>query len=402
MLQQSPLLNCRKGNARARRSLLPAPIPCDEPGRSTISCSLAETHRLAPAGLAFLIALGLASCQQEASRTENLPRPVQTETVNLTDYAPTVRLTGEVRARFESDLAFRISGRITQRMVDVGDHVTAGQVLARLDPEQEQATVTAAEASVLAAEAVLRHASSTYGRQKALFAQGFTTKREHDQAEESFRTAQASLDTARSQLGTTRNHLSDTVLRAGVPGVITGRKVETGQVVQIGQTAFSIAQDGPRDAVFNVYESILSHKPADRAIELTLVSDPTIKTIGAVREISPTVDSSNGTVRVKIGIEHPPAAMTLGAAVIGEAGFLPRKLVVLPWTALSSRNGQPAVWTVDPRTKAVSLKPIAIAGYETGKVLVRDGLQPGEIVVTKGAQFLRPQQVVAFADGAAP
>ena len=94
--------------------------------------------------------------------------------------------------------------------------------------------------------------------------------------------------------------------------------------------------------------------------------------------------------------------MTLGAAVIGEGRFQPRKLVVIPWSALSSGNGQPAVWTVDPQTRTVSLKPITIEGYETGKVVVREGLQPGEIVVTAGAQFLRPRQVVAFSEGAAP
>ena len=183
---------------------------------------------------------------------------------------------------------------------------------------------------------MLRQATSTYERQKALLAQGFTTKREHDQAQEAFRTAQAALDTARAQLGTARDHLSDTVLRAGVPGVITARKAETGQVVQAAQTVFSIAQDGPRDAVFHVYESIFTHELANPAIALTLVSDPAVKAKGTVREISPTVDRATGTVRAKVGIEHPPAAMTLGAAVVGEGRFQPRKLVVIPWSALSS------------------------------------------------------------------
>ena len=293
-----------------------------------------------------------------------------------------MRLTGEVRAQVESDLSFRVGGRITERLVNVGDHVTADQVLARLDPQQQQATVTAAEAAVQSAEAVLRQATSTYERQKALLAQGYTTKREHDQAQEAFRTAQAALDTARAQFGTARDHLSDTVLRAGAPGVITARKAEAGQVVQVAQTVFSIAQDGPRDAVFNVYESIFTRELANPAIALTLVSDPAVMAKGTVREISPTVDRATGTVRVKVAIEHPPAAMTLGAAVVGEGRFQPRKLVMVPWSALSSGNGQPAVWIVDPRTKTVSLRPITVEGYETGKIVVREGLQPGEIVVT--------------------
>ena len=315
-----------------------------------IACSVATIHRLTSAACVVAVALGLAACEQETNRSENPPTVVQVETVALTDYAPTVRLTGEIRAEVESDLSFRVSGRIIERTVDVGDHVTADQVLARLDPEQQQATVTAAEATVQAAEAVLRQATSTYERQKALLAQGFTTIREHDQAEEAYRTAQASLDAAQAQLGTARDQLSYTVLRAGVPGVITARNAETGQVVQVAQSVFSIAQDGPRDAVFHVYESIFTREPGEPAIELTLVSDPAVKASGTVREVSPTVDASSGTVRVKVGIENPPAAMTLGAAVIGEGRFQPCKLVVIPWSAVSSESGQPAVWTVDPET----------------------------------------------------
>ncbi|PSJ56281.1 efflux RND transporter periplasmic adaptor subunit [Pseudaminobacter soli (ex Li et al. 2025)] len=366
-----------------------------------ISCSLAHTHHFAPAALMAVIALGVAGCQRQTSQPQSFPTVVQVGTVTMTDYAPAVRLTGEIRAQVESDLSFRVAGRISDRLVDVGDHVTADQVLARLDPQQQQATLTAANADVQAADAVLRQNTSAYKRQKALLARGFTTQRQHDQAQEAFRTAQASLDAAKAQLGTARDHLSDTVVRAGVSGVITARQAEVGQVVEGAQTIFSIARDGPRDAVFNVYESILTHVPANPAIELTLVSDPAVKARGTLREISPTVDPSSGTVRVKVGIEHPPAAMTLGAAVVGEGRLQPRKLVLVPWSALTSKNGHPAVWTVDPQTRTVSLKPISIEGYDMGKVVVREGLRPGELVVTGGAQFLRPQQAVAIAEGAA-
>lgn len=350
---------------------------------------------------AVFAVLGLAACQEQTSGPENPPTVVQVEAAAIADYAPNIRLTGEIRARVESDLSFRVAGRITERLVNVGDHVTADQVLARLDPQQQQATVTAAEAAVASAEAVLRQATATFARQKALLVQGFTTQREHDKAQEAYRTAEAALVDARAQLGTARDRLSDTVLRAGVAGVITARNTETGQVVQVAQTVFSIAQDGPRDAVFNVNESIFTHELAEPAIALTLVSDPSVTATGAVRELSPTVDRTTGTVRAKVDIAQPPATMTLGAAVIGEGRLQPRKLVVVPWSALSSGNGQPAVWTVDPQTKAVLLKPITIEGYETGKVFVREGLRPGEVVATGGAQFLRPNQVVAVAKGAA-
>ncbi len=347
--------------------------------------------------LVLVLALaGLAACQQETSRPEKPPTVVQVETATLTDYAPQVRLTGEIRARAESDLSFRVSGRVTERLVDIGDHVASNQVLARIDPEEQQAGVTAAEAAVRAAEAILRQASSSYERQRSLLSRGFTTQRDHDQAEEAYRTARGSLETAKAQLGTVRDQLSFTVLRAGAPGVITARNVEVGQIVQAAQTAFSIAEDGPRDAVFYLHEAIFTRELANPRIELTLVSDPEVKAVGTVRQISPTVDTSNGTVRAKVGIDRPPAAMTLGAAVVGEGRFQPRKLIVLPWNALSSRGGRPAVWTVDPQTGAVSLNPITIETYEAGKFVVLDGVKPGATVVTGGAHLLRPNQVVAF------
>ena len=146
----------------------------------------------------------------------------------------------------------------------------------------------------------------------------------------------------------------------------------------------------------------LHPRAADPGVELTLVSNPTVKAEGTVRQVSPTVDPANGTVRVKVGIADTPAAMTLGAAAVGEGRFQPRRLAVIPWSALSSKNGLPAVWTVDPGTRAVSLKLITVEEYETGKIVVRKGLEPGELVVTDGAQFLRPQQVVAITEGAAP
>lgn len=350
---------------------------------------------------AILAMTGLTACQEQTSGPDNPPSVVQVEQAVLADYAPIIRLTGEIRPRVESDLSFRVAGRITERLVNVGDHVTADQVLAKLDPQQQEATVTAAEAAVLSAEAMLRQATSTYTRQKALLARGFTTQREYDQAEENYRTAGASLADAKAQLGTAHDRLSDTVLQAGVAGVITARNAEVGQVVQEAQAVFSIAQDGPRDAVFKLNETIFTQERADPVVTLTLVSDPTVRATGAVREIAPTVDRATGTVRVKVGIEQPPAAMTLGAAVVGAVRHQPRARVVIPWSALSSGNGQPAVWTVDPETKAVSLRPITIEGYETGKVIVRKGLEPGEVVVTGGVQFLRPQQIVAFAEGTA-
>ena len=348
--------------------------------------------------LAALALTGLAGCQEQDAPPEKPPAMVQAMTVELTDDAPMVTLTGEIQAQAQTDLAFRASGRISERNADVGSQVTADQVLAKIDPEEQQANVTSAEAAARAAEAQLRQASSTFKRQKTLFSRGYTTRRDYDQAEESFRTAQGSLDAAKAQLAVARDQLGQTVLRAGVAGVITTRNADVGQVVQAAQPVFVVAPDGPRDAVFNVHESLFIHEPVDQSVEVRLLSDPTVRANGKVREISPTIDPATGTVRVKIGIDQPPTGMTLGAAVSGEGRFKPRKAIVLPWIVMSSQEGKPAVWIVDPTSKAVSLRLIAVERYETGYIVVRNGLRPGEVVVTAGAQLLRPNQTVAVVE----
>ena len=346
--------------------------------------------------LGGLALAALAACQQQSAAPEKRPVSVRSQTVEFIEYAPTAVLTGEIRARVENDLSFRTSGRIVERTTDVGSHVTADQVIARIDPNEQQANLDGAQATFEAAHAQLRLASTTFERQKTLLAQGFTTRREYDQAEEAFRTAQGSLDAATAQLAAAKDQLSYTMLRAGVSGVIIARHAEIGHVVQAAEPVFKIAQDGVRDAVFNVYESLLNTEPVDRTVEIALVSNAKIKAIGSVREIAPTVDPATGTVRVKIGIEEPSPAMELGAAVTGTGRIRPRKAILLPWSALSSLQGRPAVWVVDPQTKAVSLKPIKVDRYDTGRIVVVAGLDSGQIVVTAGAQFLRPNQPVVL------
>jgi len=146
-----------------------------------------------------------------------------------------------------------------------------------------------------------------------------------------------------------------------------------------------------------VHEALFALGRADPAIDITLVSDPSVKAIGKVREVSPTVDQVTGTVKAKVGLEQTPVAMALGAPVIGAGRFRARKLVVLPWSALMSLNGEPAVWVVQPQTKVVSLRPVVIEVYQREQVIIRDGLKAGEIVVTSGAQMLRPNQTIALA-----
>ncbi|WP_045835381.1 efflux RND transporter periplasmic adaptor subunit [Hyphomicrobium sp. 99] len=341
--------------------------------------------------------VALAGCGEQNVGTPKAPPLVRTQVVAFTDYAPNVVLTGEIKARVQTGLSFRVSGRISERLVDVGARVTPDQVLARIDPKEQNADVVSAEATVQSAEARVRQTATAFERQKALIKDGFTTRRDYDQAEEALRTAEGSLEAANAQLGTARDALSYTELRAGAAGVITARTAEVGQVAQAAQTMFTLAQDGPRDAVFYVYEAIFLQQLSASTITLALASDPSITATGVVREVSPSVDTKSGTIRVKIEINDPPPGFTLGALVSGAARMKARQVVILPWTALSTLAGKPAVWVVDPKSSVVSLKAVEVAAYQTKNVVIESGLEPGERVVTAGAKILRPNQIIALA-----
>jgi RND family efflux transporter MFP subunit len=355
-----------------------------------------NAKRLSCLGLACLAA-ALSACSDHEPSAAKPAAFVTTTIVQLQEGQASVTLTGEVRARFRADLSFRVSGRAIARFVDVGSHVEAGQLLARLDPAEQRADVDAATASVASAEAQLRVAMVTFERQKSLITSGATTRVLYDHAEEGLRSAESALEAAKAQLGTAKDAFAYTELRAGAAGVITVRNFEVGQVVQVAQPAFSLAQDGEREAVFDVDEFFLGE--LDGPMALRLVSDPHVTAIGHVREISPAVDPKSSTVRVKVTIHNSSAAMTLGSAVAGTRTSKSAAQITVPWTAMMALGAKPAVWTIDPKTMTAQLKAVTIARYEADSVLIKAGLEPGERVVVDGGKLLSGGQAVTFEGG---
>ncbi|AZO56602.1 efflux RND transporter periplasmic adaptor subunit [Mesorhizobium sp. M8A.F.Ca.ET.057.01.1.1] len=365
---------------------------------SSVSPPSAKTPGLLSCPAASILACTalalLAGCQKQEAADKKLPVMVRTETVAMADYAPRTSLTGVIAARTLNNLSFRVGGRVAERLVDVGQHVDQGTVLARIDPQEQESDLRSAQADLDAAQAQLTQAAATFERQKTLLAQGFTTRRDYDAADQALKVAQGSVDAARSAFANAQQNLSFTELKAGAAGVITARQVETGQVVQAAQTVFTVAEDGDRDAVFNVQETLVARTPASPTVTITLLSDPQVRATGKVREISPAVDPASGSIRVKVAIPDTPAGMPLGAAVIGSVGAKPAKAILLPWQALTSSAGKPAVWIVDPATKAVTAAPVEVLAFDSGTVVIAEGLNEGQSVVTSGGQLLSPGQTI--------
>jgi len=349
--------------------------------------------------VAILALATLTACGPEAAAPHRSPERVKAQPATYQPIARHISLAGTVAARVESKLSFRIAGRIAARSVGVGDRVKAGDVLATIETPVQEAELQAAKATLQAAEATLVQAQSSFNRQKQLISSGFTTRSSYDSAEEQLRTAESSVESARADVGTAEDQLSLTVLKADADGVITARDAEAGQVVAAAQTVFTLAQDGARDVVFDIYEALLADAPPSDHVEIRLLSNPDVVATAVVREIAPTFDAATGTVRVKMSLIDAPAAMTLGAAVIGNGKWAAQNLIVLPWTALSASEAGPTVWIVDPQTNAVSQRAITLERYKTGEILISGGLKEGDMVVTSGGQFLHAGQVVSIASG---
>jgi membrane fusion protein, multidrug efflux system len=352
---------------------------------------------LLPAILAGL----LAACSPDKKAEAPEARPVRTVTAARQEAGETVVLTGHIQAEDEAAMAFRIGGRMVQRLVNVGDHVAPGQELARLDPANELNTLRSAQAGLAAAEAGLVQAQAAFQRQQTLLAQGHTPRAQFDLAEKAQATAQAQVDNGEVQVRIAADRVSYTVLQADAAGTVTARGADSGEVVQAGQMIVQLARQGGRDAVFDVPAQVLRSAPADPRITITLTDDTSVTTVGRVREVAPQADPVTRTFQVKVGLTDPPAAMRLGATVNGAMHFESDAVIAIPASALTEVNRQPAVWIVDPSKLTVSLRPIELLRFDPGTVVVAHGLNTGDIVVTAGVQALHPGQTVRLLGPAA-
>jgi len=336
----------------------------------------------------------LTGCGGSESETAQEPRPVRVVTIEEQDTGETVSLSGIVEAKTEVDLAFRIGGRVLERHVNVGDRVETGQLIARLDSQDEENSLRASKASLDAAEGQLQEAERNYDRQRQLLERGHTTRQRYDEAVQVVRTLRSQVESAIAQLAIAQNRLDDTALYADAPGEITARGIEAGQVVQPGQMVVRVARKGGRDAVFDVPPNLIARGQRDAEITVALSIDPAVVASGRVREVSPQADPTTGTFRVRVGLSKPPAEMRLGSTVTGRVRLDDGGGVVIPASALARSEGNPAVWVVDPATETVSLKNVEVARHRPSEVVLSGGLAPGDVVVTAGVQTLRPGQRV--------
>lgn len=354
---------------------------------------------------ALLIALIGAAVLGACSKTEPAPDPVRavrTITLSPQTAGGAYEYAGEVKARTESRLSFRVGGKMLKRLVDLGDTVKAGQLLAQLDARDLRLGQDAARAAVAAARAGYEQSAADYRRYKDLADQGFIGPAELDRREMAMKTSRAQLDQAGAQASVQGNQAGYASLVADASGVITGVDLEPGMVASAGTPVLRLAHDGPRDVVFSVPEDrvavvkALAAQPGRFSVRLWGAADAPLP--ATIREISAAADPVTRTFQVKADIGPAVASgVRLGqtATVLME---LPQTVGIarLPLSALREAQGRSAVWLVDRASMTVKSQDVTLAGADGNDAVITAGLAPGQIVVTAGVHVLSPGQKVKF------
>ncbi|MEX3969647.1 efflux RND transporter periplasmic adaptor subunit [Paraburkholderia caribensis] len=303
--------------------------------------------------------------------------------------------TGTVAARVQSDLAFRVNGKIIQRLVDVGQHVRRGDPLMRLDPNDLALGVTAQQGAVEAARARSAKADADLARLHGLVQQGAISAQDYDLAVESARSARAQLDAAVAQAGIARNADDYAILRADVDGVVVSREADTGQVVGAGQTVLVLAQDGPREALVTLPENLRPTLGSNAIASLYGTNDAGSN--ARLRELSHSADPLTRTFAARYVLSGAAASAPLGSTVtieLAEAKNAGQTMV--PLGAIYDRGQGPGVWVIGSNSQ-ITYRPVQVSANGAELATVSSGLSVGEKVVAVGAHQLNDHEAVRIA-----
>jgi membrane fusion protein, multidrug efflux system len=346
----------------------------------------------APVGLAATAVAGrlAASLPAPSGPPQQLPRTVRVQEVREEGATSEQSYTGVIRARYESNLSFRVGGKVVSRLVEVGQRVKAGQPLFRLDAEDYELALKAAEADLASADAELKVATADHDRSARLIRSRAISASDFDKTLSERDVAVGRRDRAVRMLALARNRLSYSTLAADAGGVITALPAEVGQVVAEGQPVASLARDGGREAVVSLPENRVAMARSARA-KVTFWSSPGKALTAELRELSPTADPTTRTYQARFAM--PAAGPDVELGMTATVHLVPSEATggyVLPLSSLSGRRDQPAVWVVGREPGRPTLTPVKVREFRQESLVVAEGLKPGDLVVTAGVQKMDP------------
>nr|WP_234814857.1 efflux RND transporter periplasmic adaptor subunit [Noviherbaspirillum denitrificans] len=356
---------------------------------------LSTLHAATVLAIASVLALG--GCSKPVEKKSEI-RPVRTIVLAADNVDVVAEFPGEVRARVESRLGFRIPGKIVARKVEVGSEVKRGQLLMQLDPQDLKLAQAQANAGLKAAESNRDLAKSELKRYKDLREKNFVSEAILDGKETAYKAAQASYDQALAAYRNQSNQAAYTSLESDVDGVVTGIDAEVGQVVAAGTPVLRVAQAGEKEVVIAIPEDKVEalRKVTDVKVRIWSSRDEQIP--GKLRELSPVADPATRTYTAKISIPDAPPHIKLGmTGYVTFAAKSPHAMVRLPLAALFNDKGVTSVWVVE--NGSVKLVPVQVAGTAGNEILVSAGVTPGQTVVTAGVNQLKQGQQVKLLGG---
>jgi RND family efflux transporter MFP subunit len=350
-------------------------------------------YKLLAGMLLAAMAIALAGCNAAVAEKPVPSRPVLVATVHFEAQSPERSFVGTIKPRIETDMGFRVPGKVARRLVEVGQTVDVGQSLATLDEVDLKLQAEQAEAEFRAATGVLAQAGAAEQRAKDLRAKGWATDAQLDQAKAAADEARARLNRAERSVELTKNSLSYATLEADTRGVVTATLIDAGQVVASGQTAIRVARFAEKEAVVAIPETLVG-RAKDGVATVTLWSEPNKKYAAKLREVAPSADPATRTYLAKFSLPEAGENVSLGmTATLTLADPQTERVARLPLSSLYSQGGDPSLYVVDDKGE-VALKPVAVKSYESNCVVISGGVDEGAKIVVLGVQKLDPTQKV--------
>jgi len=335
----------------------------------------------------------LLACSKQEPAPEPV-RPVLFMEVKAEDQETLGRFAGTLQARYESNLGFRVSGRIARRAVDVGAEVQKGALLAVLDPTDQQNQLRAAQGDLARVQAQFINAQANARRQQALFNRGVGAQAQLDVAQTDLKTTQASLDQAQASVNQAKDQLNYTQLRTDHGGIVTAWTAEAGQVVSAGQQVVTLARPDIKEAVIDLPAGLAERLPTDVVFLVAGQLDPSVNTTATVREIEPQAQSATRTRRARLTLADTPTAFLLGTAISVTLSSAIAPRIELPLSALQQVDGKTRIWLLDLQSHTVQPRDVSVISRDADSALLNGGVKPGERVVTAGVNSLQPGQTV--------
>ncbi len=365
-----------------------------------VSLTTNTLRTIAGAALFAAFGLGLTGCNEKKEETAEVVRPVKVVEIAQADTTRKLDYSGVVRARTDMNLGFRVSGKIVERKVDIGQKVKPGDVIARMDATDYILAVRRSQADLDAAEKQVQTTELARTRAQTLFNKNVTSKSQLEQAELSYEQAISTRDSAVSALSEAKNQVAYADLTSDMNGIVTAINADVGQVVSSGTPVITVAVDGEKEVQVAVPEMDIAQFKVGKNVKARFWSDAALVLDGKVREVSGSADQSR-TFAVRVSVPNDPRVLLGMTATIEALADNTQPYVSIPLSALAQKDGKQIVWLVDRSAGTVHSRAIKVADFADDGVRVADGLKAGDVVVAAGTQFMTENMKVKLAAASA-